>query len=64
MKKSILNLRGVQALSQKEQKTINGGKRVCVLSLPNYGCGSNECCSGGICYRIGTLGHLCEIYPV
>lgn len=26
MKKSVLNLRGVQALSQKEQKAVQGGR--------------------------------------
>lgn len=60
MKKSILNLG--KELSKNEQKSINGGKRACNLSLPNYGCAANQCCSSGICYPIGTPGHLCNYY--
>ncbi|WP_445456748.1 hypothetical protein [Flavobacterium sp. HNIBRBA15423] len=63
MKKSILNLQGAQELSKKEQKSVNGGRRACNLNLPNAGCGSNECCSKGICYPYGTPGHLCTYYP-
>lgn len=59
MLKNILNLEGAQQLSNNEQKAINGGRKACNFNLPNYGCGSNECCSGNICWPYGTPGHLC-----
>ena len=59
MLKNILKLDGAQQLSKNEQKAISGGRRACNYNLPNYGCGSNECCSAGICWTYGTPGHLC-----
>ncbi|UOX34509.1 hypothetical protein LXD69_03115 [Flavobacterium sediminilitoris] len=44
MKKSILNLRDVQVLSQKEQKTIKGGIHVCAI---------DGCPPGLFCTKVG-----------
>lgn len=58
MLKNILKLDGAQELGKSEQQTIHGGRRSCE-SFDD--CGSGNCCSFGICYPIGTPGHLCTI---
>ncbi|WP_310555798.1 hypothetical protein [Flavobacterium sp.] len=57
MLKNILKLNGAQQLSKNEQKSINGGLRACG---PGGTCGAGFCCSGSVCYRYGTPGHLCN----
>ena len=59
MLKNISNLG--KALSKAEQHTINGGRRNCTTSGE---CGAGNCCSNGICWPIGTPGHLCSIDPI
>ena len=59
MKKSILNLKGAQELSKKEQKSINGGRIQCGRGYRN--CPPGQCCSGNACFPYDTPGRLCNI---
>ncbi|WP_299163258.1 hypothetical protein [uncultured Tenacibaculum sp.] len=56
MKKSILNIGKV--LAKTEQKSINGGISQC--DAYNHCSGSDFCCSGGGCKRIGASGVICD----
>ena len=57
MLKNILNVDGAEQLSANAQKAINGGLRACGV---NDSCPSGYCCSGSVCYKFGTPGHLCN----
>lgn len=63
MKKSILNLEGVQVLSRNEQKNVNGGLRACkiVFLKPD---GTSYTKSGTCDTSTSFSGMLCENCPM
>ena len=56
MLKNILNLKGAQQLSKKEQSSINGGVDTdfCKRNPQNTPCGLNAICCGGVCQSGNT----------